>query len=835
MMVCIVLSVTVVYASESSDSPQNGVEEICTPSQENTNDITDNENIKIETSKNPSTIRVENQETYSKSNITIRATVTDEKTHQNAGNGTIAYKVNGITVGYANVSDGYSYYTYDSSKLACKEHMISLTYSGNEVLDESSATAKLLISKRPVAMRVTNKTVYSYTNVTLTATLVDKINYQYLNGGMVAFKLNGITIGHAQIIDGKANLTYDVSNLSPKDYNLTVVYGSNRQYYQQNATGVLHIIKRASSMSVSNRVIYYGQNVTLVATVADKVDHSYVSSGVVLFKVNGVTIGKSNLTDGKAYYNYSSYRQLPKTINLSAVYSSTKYLESNRANATLLIQKLPVLVTANNVTAYTMRQASIQANITDRVNKKSLINGYLTVLLDSKPVCTFELRNKTPAYTIDTSNLTMGNHTIMLIYDEDTIHQSNNTTIALLVKQLPQLEVEPIITQPTKNTIRVRVTNDEASLKQYVTYILNGVEIANATVKNSTAEIVYDTSNMLSGVHNLTVTYHNTDNVTDVTANTTITVLAPETFTYDQIKKAAVGLRTKYESDNILDTIMVASTNMGVQDFLAMMIQTAANINANKGKSNVTYKQYHAPDGQNDTMHSGSLTIKEVLSIGNRTLTYMNRNGVAPLYANTSLGLMGYYNLIYTYTKILDVSPYNYLVGPVKVYNWDTIHPEDSQKRVIYISTDNIYSKSKDKAFVDEVIKLLNHSGYKAYSLGIGPNTHNVAMWDGSLPDNAVQLSIFGGSDAGVLYDISTRNYMRVKANRILFIAFNAKTAKNITDLAWLERAHDDNYSPSSFKGISNPDQYLLDHGYCYVNYYTAQDVVDALLEHINK
>ena len=835
MMICILLSISVAYAAESSNSPQSGLEEICTPSQDNTNHMADNQNIKTETTKNPSTITVEDQQTYSKSNITIKATVTDEKTRQNAGNGTIAYKVNGITVGYANVSSGYSYYTYDSSQLACKEHTISLTYSGNEVLEESSATAKLVISKRPVAMSVTNKTVYSYTNVTLTATVVDKINYQYLNGGTVAFKLNGITIGHAQITDGKANLTYDTSNLSPKDYNITVVYGSNRQYYQQNASGVLHIIKRASSMSVSNRVIYYGQNVTLVATVADKVDHSYVSTGVVLFKVNGVTVGKSSLTDGKAYYNYSSYRQLPKTINLSAVYSSTKYLESNRANATLLIQKLPVLVTANNTTAYTMRQANIQATIRDRVNNKNLTNGYLTYLLDSKPVATLELRNNTPTYTIDTSNLTTGNHTITLIYEEDTIHQSNNTTITLLVKQLPQLEVEPIITQPTKNTITVKVTDEGADLKSYVTYTLNGTPIANATVKNSTAEIVYDTSALVSGVHNLTVTYHNTDNVTNVTANTTLTVLAPQTFTYEQIKKAAVTLRTKYESDNIVDTIRVASTNMGVQDFLAMMIQTARNINANKGKSNVTYKQYNTPSGQNDTMHSGSLTIKEVLAIGNRTLTYMNKNGVAPLYANTSLGLMGYYNIIYTYTKILDVSPYNYLVGPVKVYNWDTIHPEDSQKRAIYISTDNIYTKSKDKAFVNEVIKLLNQSGYKAYSLGIGPNTHNVAMWDGSLPDNAVQLSIFGGSDAGVLYDISTRNYMRVKANRIVFLAFNAKTAKNITDLAWLERAHDDNYSPSSFKGIANPDQYLLDHGYAYVNYYTAQDVVDALLEHINK
>ena len=75
---------------------------------------------------------------------------------------------------------------------------------------------------------------------------------------------------------------------------------------------------------------------------------------------------------------------------------------------------------------------------------------------------------------------------------------------------------------------------------------------------------------------------------------------------------------------------------------------------------------------------------------------------------------------------------------------------------------------------------------------------------------------------------------MRTKANRLVFFAFNANTAKNITGLSWLERAHDDNYSPSSFKGIANPDTYLKNHGYDYMYYTSASQIVTALIKYIS-
>jgi hypothetical protein len=118
--------------------------------------------------------------------------------------------------------------------------------------------------------------------------------------------------------------------------------------------------------------------------------------------------------------------------------------------------------------------------------------------------------------------------------------------------------------------------------------------------------------------------------------------------------------------------------------------------------------------------------------------------------------------------------------------------------------------------------------------VGIGPNTHNTKIWAKSMPINAAQLSIFGGSDAGMFYDMCTRSFMRTKSNRILYLAFNSATSKDFRNLSWLERAHDDNYSPSSFKGLANPSDYLLSHGYKYSFTNNVDTIVNEFIKAIS-
>jgi hypothetical protein len=162
------------------------------------------------------------------------------------------------------------------------------------------------------------------------------------------------------------------------------------------------------------------------------------------------------------------------------------------------------------------------------------------------------------------------------------------------------------------------------------------------------------------------------------------------------------------------------------------------------------------------------------------------------------------------------------------------MHPSSSKSRTIYITTDIIFNKNKDYEFMNSIKSKLQSLGYKVVINGYGPNSHNTAIRNQSLPINAVQLSIFGGADAGVIYDLCTRSFMRLKESRLMFLVYHPDSSTDITGLSYLKRAHDDNYSTSSFTGISKPDVYLKNNGYDYVYSKNVNTIVNRLIDYIS-
>jgi len=141
--------------------------------------------------------------------------------------------------------------------------------------------------------------------------------------------------------------------------------------------------------------------------------------------------------------------------------------------------------------------------------------------------------------------------------------------------------------------------------------------------------------------------------------------------------------------------------------------------------------------------------------------------------------------------------------------------------RPIYITSDNINNKATDNVRINNIIAGLKTLGFKAYNMGIGPNTHVKVLQNASVPQNALIVDIYGGADAGTLNEMGQSWYKKIKGTRTVFSVF-WPPSKVITGLAFLERAHDDNFSPVSFVGLANPDQYLLKNGY---NYLYSKDI----------
>ena len=154
--------------------------------------------------------------------------------------------------------------------------------------------------------------------------------------------------------------------------------------------------------------------------------------------------------------------------------------------------------------------------------------------------------------------------------------------------------------------------------------------------------------------------------------------------------------------------------------------------------------------------------------------------------------------------------------------------PEDTINRPIYITSDDISSKTADNARIEDIILRLKALGINAYNVGVGANTHITVLQSHKVPKDALIVNIYGGACAGTLNEMGTKWYKNIKGTRKVFTVFHPP-ATDITGLAWLPRAHDDNFSPPGFKGLAHPDQYLYNNGYNYIHSGDINGIVNAI------
>ena len=592
-------------------------------------------------------------------------------------------------------------------------------------------------------------------------------------------------------------------------------------------------------MSVTNKITTYNTKVQLTATVVNNKTNEYVTEGNVTFKINNSSFATSKITNGKAHCTYNPINLTPKKYTITAIYSGTHVFKNSSATGTLTVtKKNSNMVLSDKVISYG-NKVQLVATITDKNTKSYVSNGKVAFKVNDKTVGYGNVSSGKAYYTYDSSKLSAKSYKLSAVFGETSQYLSSkdnalltinklNSTISLADKSvLAGNKIQLVATITNKNN-NAYISNGKVAFK------VNGKTIGYGSVSSGKAYYTYNTAELDTGKYKLTATYGGNNIYSSSIATTKTLTVLKNTFTYTQIRNAAISVRNQFESNKIVSTVTVGSTTMGLQDFLPLMIHMAKNVYQGKSSTPVEYKHYAPISKQTDSMKSVVLSDSQVLNIGNQVLNYYQSNSKAPEYITTSWGKFGYYNIVYTYTKMIDVSTSKYLPSSCKIYNWNTIHPTNVKSRLVVISTDNIFTTSKDKAFVNSIKKILESKGFTVKLLGVGPNTHNAAIWEKSLPDNAIQLSVFGGADAGVIYDVCTRSFMRAKANRLVFFAYHSATAKDITGLDWLERAHDDNYSPSSFKGIAHPDTYLKSHGYDYVYTSNANTIVDALLKYVS-
>ena len=163
-----------------------------------------------------------------------------------------------------------------------------------------------------------------------------------------------------------------------------------------------------------------------------------------------------------------------------------------------------------------------------------------------------------------------------------------------------------------------------------------------------------------------------------------------------------------------------------------------------------------------------------------------------------------------------------------------------ASKKTFYIVSDNIQSKSKDKARINAIAKAFQSIGHKAVVGAVGSNMHTKPKSYGCTKKNDVWVCIFGGACAGTIADLTGytgfgdwfKNDQLKKASLMfIFVSRPEGRASDIATIKKLGIAHDDNFSKKvkNFTGIKNPSNYLQKHSVTWIEGGTTTAIVNKI------
>ena len=330
-------------------------------------------------------------------------------------------------------------------------------------------------------------------------------------------------------------------------------------------------------------------------------------------------------------------------------------------------------------------------------------------------------------------------------------------------------------------------------------------------------------------IHTGSITDMAGNNITLYTTHFT-TVPAPVvTFTSAQILDAAARVKAYVDANHGLPSyVTIGSKNILMAQFLQMMSVEVLQI-SNGTNNPIPYVDVNAPANASDGVTSGNIYKAEYLSLAQQLETIAS--GTAPNYISSSQGNIQFDSAVYMYSRILNYyKNNNALPNYAAIYPWSTI-TKITKTYAVYITSDNIYNTTTDTANINRIINGLAALGVSAVEYGIGPGTHDSVLESTSVPQNAVVVDIYGGACAGTIYEMGTSWYKSIKGTRDVFTVFWADTSADITNLAWLPRAHDDDFDPANFTGLAHPDQYMLNNGYNYIYSSNIQAIVNSIYQ----
>ncbi len=451
--------------------------------------------------------------------ITFTATVVASAPGSGIPTGTVTFKDGATTLGSGTL-DGSGQTTISTSALSVGGHSITVVYAGDTNYTTSTSSAL----SQTVNQAATTSSVASSANpsvfgqsVTFTATVAASAPGTGLPTGLVTFKDGATTLGTGTL-DGSGQTTFSTSALSVGSHSITVVYAGDTDFTTSTSSALSQTIDQSastSSVASSANPSVFGQSVTFTATVAASAPGAGIPTGTVTFLDGATTLGSGTL-DGSGQTTFSTAALSVGSHSITVVYAGDTNFTTSTSSA--LSQIVDQASTTSSVASSANPSVSGQsvtftATVTASAPGAGIPTGMVTFLDGATTLGTGTLDGSGQT-TFNTSALSVGSHSITVVYAGDTDFTTSTSSA------LSQVVNQAATTSSVASSANPSVFGQSVTFTATVTASAPGSGIPTGTVTfkdgattlgigtlNGSGQTTFSTGAMPVGSHSITVIY----------------------------------------------------------------------------------------------------------------------------------------------------------------------------------------------------------------------------------------------------------------------------------------------------------------------------------------
>jgi autotransporter-associated beta strand protein len=475
--------------------------------------------------------------------VTFTATVTSDAPGSGTPTGTVTF-VDGSTNLGTGTLDGSGQANFSTSALSVGDHVITVVYGGDSNFTTSTSAGVTQAvdqdSSSSVVASASNPSVFGQ-SVTFTATVTSNSPGAGTPTGTVTFMDGSTTLG-SNILNGLGQATFSTAALAVGTHSITVVYGGDSNFTVSTSSPLPQTVNQdgaIATVSSSNEPSVFGQSVTFTATVTAGAPGSSTPTGLVTFLDGSTSLGTGRLngsgvatfaTSALSVGNHSITAVYGGDGNFATVTTSTLAQTVNQDSSTSVVAAsanpssfgLPVTFTAT-VTANSPGSGTPTGTVTFEDGATTLGTGTL---------------NGSGVATLTTSALSVGNHSITVVYGGDTDY-TGDTSSALTQRVDPYSSISVVATSANPTVFGQSVTYTatvtpgtmgSGTPTGTVVFIDGSTTLGTRTLDGS-GQATFNTSALSVGGHPITVLYNGDTNFGSSTSLATTQVVDQDSTT----------------------------------------------------------------------------------------------------------------------------------------------------------------------------------------------------------------------------------------------------------------------------------------------------------------